>query len=298
MKQTLLFCLLSISVSFGQCFDDDLRGSYGFHATTGAATASTQTGDAYFSTTPIGALVGSMSNINGGDAAGAFYFDGAGRIWGSSNVQMPQGVTRDAVGSYAVSSDCTVRVTVFDIYNDKVVATSPNNPTLVGVVLRGGDEAILSRLASITLGPNGRTAVKLVRFSDRYTAGCSVSTLRGSFGFIGDGVNKGAYAAVVARLTFDGDGKVVAGPAGGASQLAYLQYSGTYTVNADCSGTMILTQAGLPISITAKFLITPESGYVDAAGRLVSQPAQDLKPGLLFSIFDTDRAITGIGIAQ
>ena len=288
MKQMLLVCLFMASAAFGQCFDDDLRGSYGFLANTGATTATTQVAGT-FSTTPIGALIGSMNNLNGGTAAGSLYFDGAGRIYGSSATSLPQGVTRDVVGTYAVSSDCSVRVTIYDAFNDALILNSPNNPSLIGTVLRSGDEIYLARLATSTiLSP--RTAVRLVRYTDRYTSGgCNVSMLRGAFGFMGQGVFKGAFASFVARLNFDADGRLLSGS-------NILQYPGTYTVNPDCSGTMTITTDAL--TTTVRFLITPEMAYVDPAGRLVSQPAQDLKPGILFTISDADRLITGTGTAQ
>ncbi|MGH9666519.1 MAG: hypothetical protein ACRD9L_18995, partial [Bryobacteraceae bacterium] len=96
-------------------------------------------------------------------------------------------------------------------------------------------------------------------------SGCSVSNLSGPYGLVLSGVltqapsttgtgNGGSITAgaatpttqqltLIGRLQFDGGGNVVANPIGATSATGVSQFTGTYTVNPDCTGSMNISTA-------------------------------------------------------
>lgn len=193
---------------------------------------------------------------------------------------------------------------------------------------------------------NQRAVIRLVRFSSGYGLGCSASTLNGSYALIGSGYSSNSitgtpgnptnpnptnpnptnpnptnpnptatvtpYAAnFLAVVQFDGQGNLAEPLSGTSSLLNTFHYTGTYTVNADCTGTLRLSQEAdddddddndngedAPAVTTIRFLITSPQGYVDNRGTLVGQNVQDVKPGLVFTIADGNQTISGTGVAQ
>jgi hypothetical protein len=83
--------------------------------------------------------------------------------------------------------------------------------------------------------------------------GCSTRTLRGTFGFSFSGTAvlggfEGKPGAVVGLMSFDGHGNVTGVVTANASGTVLRRsYEGTYTVNADCTGSV--TAAALPVSL-------------------------------------------------
>jgi len=74
------------------------------------------------------------------------------------------------------------------------------------------------------------------------TDGCSIGSLQGSYGFRMTGTPRGASAyALVGRLVSDGKGKftVVATEALSDLSVRGAKFSGTYEVNADCTGSAL-----------------------------------------------------------
>ena len=126
----------------------------------------------------------------------------------------------------------------------------------------------------------------------------------------------------LARVVFDGNGNVVS-QSGTPSSLSFLQFTGTYTVNTDCSGTMMLntsnstgtgtgttttngtgtttttgtgTTSGTTAStLSVSFVLTqpmvPFSGGTPAVGG-------STKPGIQFSVFSNSQTLYGYGRAQ
>ena len=198
----------------------------------------------------------------------------------------------------------------------------------MGLVVKSGNEIYLSQLDTTTTGTGAaarkqRVELHLIRFGyDNFSSGCSSATLRGSYALVGQGFNTQSisstsgtgiavtvapyYSTFLARIEFDGTGKLISSPATAGSLLSTLQYGGTYTVNSDCSGALTLTQqtsAGSSTTpptdtITMRFMITPAQAFVNASGTLSGQDASSLKPGLMFSIADNNKTISGTGSAQ
>jgi len=73
------------------------------------------------------------------------------------------------------------------------------------------------------------------------SAGCSSSSLRGTYGWIGHGDKGGTPEAIIGREIFDGAGFTysdVTSSVGGKSNRD--KFKGIYTINSDCAGTMIV----------------------------------------------------------
>ncbi len=101
---------------------------------------------------------------------------------------------------------------------------------------------------------------------------CNVSTLHGKYGFVLSGLRPGVGGAPeqfvgVALVTFDGHGSFtqvdnVHGPSGTVTDR---NGSGTYTVNADCSGTSTLWTDGLPFPLELRSVIVDDGAEVRSA---------------------------------
>jgi hypothetical protein len=374
MNSKLICFVFAVGTTmFGQpCFNSNLKGSYGTLATLGVGTAPTGTAPT-FSTSPIGNLLKSIYSGDGSAAAATLYLDGNGRIFGSSGVStFSQEINGNPVGTYAVDPVCTMRVTFSDIpAGITTTASAAADTTLVGLVAKGGDLIDLSQLETTATGTTPatgagarkqRVALRMFRFSDAFSGGCSVATLRGPYALVGEGFSTESISSTtgtgtggtggtgtggtgtggtgtggtggsggtgmggtgtgtgtgnaatvapyqstfLARLEFDGTGKLISSPTAGNALLSTFQYGGTYTVNNDCSGTLSLTQqtdtgssATPPTdTITARFLITPPEAFVRPSGILSSQESWALKPGLIFSIADSNKTVSGVGSAQ
>jgi hypothetical protein len=277
------------------------------------------------SNTTLGKLIG---NINIGatfSSAGVFYFDGAGNI-SVAAASSPLGAAAN-VGTYSVNSDCTINVKLTDVFNTATSGAGVTIPTLattslIGIVLGGGTEIDLTAAQSTT-SKNGNTPLVTGEFASRlniqlirsFPYGCSVSSLNGPYGLIGSGfvlVNTTGTGSSItgsvqpvtffASISFDGNGNVIAQTPSSISPLGSFQYSGSYTVNLDCSGTMMLlapatgtTTASTP-TITASFVLIPPVAYV-ANGTATLTGSAD-RPSMLFNISTSIEQLSGYGRAQ
>ena len=200
------------------------------------------TGSISYSNTQLGRLLGGVAGASIGAVTGQLYFDGNGSIFASSTIG---GAPGTIVGSYIVNSDCTVTVSLQDAFSS---AVHPTPVPFTGLLANGGSEIDLVPSAQI---PAGNTVpptslLQLVRINAQTT--CSASTLTGPYALIGNGfTSANASAAFLARLRFDGNGKVVDDTVvGGTSPLGSLQFTGTYAVNADCTGSLTVSQKPRP----------------------------------------------------
>jgi hypothetical protein len=310
-------------------------GSYTYVATevplggmviTPPGTTSNQTG---YSSTPIGQLVGNI-NVGGSfSAAGVLYFDGAGHILVATAASPMNAST--PVGTYTVNADCTINVTLTDIFNTTTSGPGVTNPTfgssnLIGIVLGGGTELDLS-VAQSSTSTNGNMPVINGEFASRlfiqlirsFPYGCSAMSLTGSYGLVGTGfalVNPTTTGTTtsgnaqpvtfLASVTFDGNGNVVPQTVTSPSPLGSFQYAGTYTVNLNCSGTLTLmappktTSTGTTTSTTAllsvNFVLIPPVAYL-TTGTATLTGSQD-RPSLLFTTSNTSEILSGYGRAQ
>ena len=275
--------------------------------TTGAATfqplaANPPGTTAAYSTTELGRLLGGLAGTSG-PASGQLYFDGNGSIFASSVIG---GSPTTIVGSYTVNSDCTVTVSLNDAF-----ATSTPRPAAVsftGFLANGGSEIDLvptSQLSSST------SLVQLMRVNAQTT--CSAASLTGPYALIGTGfTSANASTIFLARIRFDGNGKIVDDTVLGiTTPLALLQYTGTYSVNADCTATVTLSPKAASTSTTGgttpaatgpplniSLLITNPIVEVNSSGSVAFQSPFSLRPSFVFSFANQTQVVSGIGKAQ
>jgi hypothetical protein len=310
-------------------------GSYTYAATevplggasiTPPGTTTNQTG---YSSTPIGQLIGNI-NVGGSlSAAGALYFDGAGHIL-VATASSPLNASIQ-VGTYTVNSDCTINVTLTDVFNTAVSGPGVTNPTfgsssLIGIVLGGGTELDLS-VAQSSTSTNGNMPLINGEFASRlfiqlirsFPYGCSVASLTGSYGLVGSGfvlVNPTTSGTTtsgnaqpvtfLASVTFDGNGNVIPQTVTSPSPLGSFQYAGAYTMNLNCTGTLTLTappkttSTGTTTSttplITANFVLIPPVAYVSNGTATLTGSGD--RPSLLFTTSNTSEILSGYGRAQ
>jgi hypothetical protein len=285
--------------------------------TTGATVfqplAVTPPGTSMNSNTELGRLLTGVGGTTAGSVTGLLYFDGNGSIFASATIG---GSPNTIVGTYVVYSDCTIAVSL----NDLFALQPPAKPvSFTGFLASTGSEIDL--VPSTQLPASPRSLIQLMRVNPQTS--CSASTLFGPYALTGSGflsssaaTNTSGNAAnfpFFARLRFDGNGNIVAEPTTGTSTspLATFQYTGTYTVNSDCTGTLTISQApastttppatgttAKPTVFTAAFLITGPIVQVNSAGVVAFQNTFQLRPSFVFSFANQDQFVSGIGKAQ
>jgi hypothetical protein len=309
-----------------------LSGAYGYVAseagtvvvassgtgTTGTAGTTGTTAPNTFSSTALGQLLGGIAAGNQFALGGVLTFDGAGNV----NATSAPGALAIHVGTYTVNSDCSVVVSLTDPFGTNAAVTQ-----LAGVVLGRGAEVDLTSTATLQLSAPVSTttattsgsglAIRLVRVL--YQNGCSDSNLTGLYGFVLNptsiqtetsstttAATPSEPSTVIGYLEFDGTGHIVALSSMSASStstasidstFSSLQYTGTYSVNSDCSGTMTISKSSTAAATTSgghgmmlNFVITPPS----APGGGAFAPA----PGLDLSFSTANASGSGYALAQ
>ena len=231
-----------------------------------------------YSLTPIGQLVGRASNAAPFSNVGRVLADGAGVLYATRGND-PSFVR---VGTYTVSSECMMGVTLNDAFSSSDKAAVSFQGVLTD---RGGE-------ANLVQSSQGSGA--LVNFARPLLAsGCSSLSLSGRYGLSALGVDlspeasPGVFSAtpvapVTVALQFNADGGGLIGPpAGGAG------YTGSYTVNSDCTGSLTLISPDK--KLTRKFAFALTSG--NAATGQVTRAAALL-------VLDDAGKLAGIGEAR
>jgi hypothetical protein len=286
-----------------------LSGSYGFVAseagaiatppgTTAPGATAAPTG---YSSTEIGSLLGAIAAGNQFSLSGILTFDGAGNIGATSS---PAGGTTQAAGSYNVNPDCSVSVSLTDSYG-----TNTNPIKLAGIILQRGIEVDLTSVSNlnaqtVTAAGTPSTAtgttttatgegltIKLVQLLFRN--GCSLATLGGLYGFVlypdqvqpdddaTEGTDTPTPTTVLGYLFFNGLGGIIPQPitpnySSSGSVYSSLAFTGTYTVNTDCTGTLSISSSSISTvgltstatpnqTLTMGFVISPAT-YSGQAG--------------------------------
>lgn len=275
-------------------------------ATTGTGGTGGTTTTPTFSSTQVGNLLSGLNGSKLFSTGGALNFDGAGSIRGAATATNTPTVV---VGTYTVDSNCRITISLTDAFNapgpaniNNPLATPLGSTSLSGIVINGGSEIELG-LAS-ELGPTGtglnptpstttpttvppRVRIQLLRTF--FASGCSAASLTGAYGLVGYGeanqmttTTTGGVTTTtstlqpymfVANVRFDGNGNVVSDPTASASPLSFFAYTGTYTVNADCSGTMTLTS-------TPPATTPPTAGTALSLNFVLTQPVVMINPGV------------------
>jgi hypothetical protein len=196
------------------------------------------------SSTPIGMLIVGAANPQAFASVGRLFLDGAGGVFATS---APGGIQTPA-GSYTVNLDCTVSATFTDAFampGGAGLTPTQNSATFEGVVIAGGNE--------IDLTQTGSTAgISVILRKTKQS--CTIDGLFSAFGIRATGVTTtpgttpGAASttapfSILGRFVADGAGNLVTDSIAQASPLNNRKITGTYTVNADCTGTAMLVTA-------------------------------------------------------
>ncbi len=285
---------------------DSLLAGGGTSTSSASGTAATSG----YSSTELGQLLGGAAGTGAFAASGTLYLDGANNILAFAS---PTAVISTPAGGYLINANCSITVTLTDAFG-----TNYTPVTFQGVILNNGAEIDLGVLQSLTATTSSSATsstssasdglygsnmlVKLVRTA---SVTCGYGNLSGSYSLVASGtriVNEmEAPFFMVAVAAFDGGGNIVPpsslpGPFGGPSAQSYLELSGTYTVNPDCTGTMTLNIPG-PANATLSlgFVLTPPSVPVDQA---TLSGARSLPLEIQFSSSGATGTISGFGVVE
>ena len=259
-------------------------------AATGSATttpAATTTAAITGSNTALGALAAGAANTAAFASVGRVYLDGNGALFASADSVSPL----LQAGTYTANTDCTISLTVTDIFATPGAAgLTPvqASATFEGVIVQNGSEMDL-----VQTGNTNATLLTLKK--TRQFTGCSTDGFVGTFGLAASGVSTltpiGATDPVstpfhiVGRLVADGSGAFVTDSQGALSPLTARQLKGTYSINADCTG------SGTVVSSDGK---TRKIVFVVTAAP--TQTGQTAIPGLVITF--SDAGVVGSGQAQ
>jgi hypothetical protein len=275
-----------------------------------------------YSPTPLGNFLNGINSGRQFAVSGVVYFDGSGAITATPS---PTSTNAPQVGTYTINSDCSVTVALNDAFGSP--STLPTS--FVGAILGNGDEIDFNNFVTTTGNtsvsglPNGAGPFfKLVKVQNRNF--CSVSSLTGLYGFVlntstlppSTAPTSGVIAApnpatVVGYLNFDGAGKIGASQVGAPSATTStatnvntlqrsLQYSGTYTVNVDCSGSMTISNAASLTGATGNTGTTAQSftiSFVELGGSGPTLSPFTL-PELILTLSNSGMVGAGYAIAQ
>ncbi len=193
------------------------------------------------------------------------------------------------MGTYTVNLDCTVSATLTEAFATPAAAgltPTQASTTLEGVVVEGGNEIDLTQT-----GSSAGTIVTLKKTQQS----CTIDGLSSSFGISATGVTTtpapitGTTAtatpfSILGRFVADGAGNLVEDSIAQASPLADRQVTGTYTVNADCTGTATL--------------LTPDGKKRGANFVIVTQGTNLTNGPQTLEFAFTDAGVVGSGLAQ
>jgi len=267
----------------------DLLGGYGWSGSRPAAfVATTPVTPINGSTTQIGALTAGAANSAAFASVGRLYLDGNGFMFSSSTPLTPL----LQVGTYTVNPDCTVSATITDAFATPGAAgLTPiqASVTFEGVVVQNFNELNLVQTGTAATG-----AVVTLRRTKQFNA-CGNDSLTGTFGLAASGVSTAAATPggtpvatpfnLFGRINADGTGFLVQDSVGLASPLTQRRFTGTYVVNADCTGTAILVGPDTK-SRKIDFVIVSPGG----------PNPNNATQALVFSF--TDSGVVGSGLAQ
>jgi hypothetical protein len=250
-----------------------------------ATTAVTPVGG---STTRLGALAAGAANTAAFSSVGRMFLDGNGFMFASAAA----GGGLAQVGTYLVNSDCTISATITDAFAQPGAAgLTPvqASVTFEGVVVQSATEINLVQTG------NGSSGAVLTLRRTRQFNSCGNDSLTGTFGLSGVGVATAAPApgappvasafTLSGRINADGNGFLVQDSLGLTSPLTKRQFTGTYLVNSDCTGTATLIGSDAKARKIDFVIVSP----------VVSNPANALP---LLSFAFTDAGVVGSGLAQ
>jgi len=279
---------------------------------------------------------------------GRIYFDGAGNVLTASS---SQGGGTALAGTYSVNMDCTVTVTLsdslgtnktsktfqgiilgggteLDLVTPAPTISTTTTGTGTGTVGSSSTAAniwfVNPPVSQAALGTTLQPGVLIRLTKLLFSSGCTTSNLMGPYGLVASGVQTQTTGTttvtgvqpfvLLGRAHFDGNGNIVADQTSPNSPLAILDFTGTYTVNPDCSGTMTLmvpntnttaTGTGTSTTLTGATSTSPMTVTFVLGQPSISVPAgspainwNTLRPSLSISVSNANQTAFGYGMAQ
>ena len=246
------------------------------------------------SLTPIGKLITSAFGPSPFASTGRVQSDGSGNLFAFSGVSSLPASAR--IGTYTVNTDCTVAMTIFD-FPSATTGVAPTGTgtqiTLEGAISDSGDVVELIQTGTAAVG----ASMRLQRTAQNNA--CNNASLNGRLNVTGGGLllSGSGITATVVPLAFtgvlfaDGAGNFTTPPGQANSALKARHITGTYTVNADCTGTGTLMNGG--VSRAINFVLVNSDRGTDCPPPRVNFTD---KRALWFTF--TDAATPGFGVAQ
>lgn len=222
------------------------------------------------SATPIGLLAGGAANAQAFSAVGRVYFDGNGAIWATPTATTPS----QQVGAYSINVDCTISATITDVFSpvqEFFFAPAQASVSFLGVVVQSGSEISLTQI-------NGPGGTSLTLRKAKQNSGCTDENLNGSFGLAATGLsytldpeNEGLLTTpfnLAGRIAGDGAGKFTLDALSEQSPVKNRQFTGTYSVNGDCTGVATLVDSSNKIRKISLVLVNLGVGSSGTSGIL------------------------------
>jgi hypothetical protein len=242
-----------------------------------------------YSATAIGTLLRGALGITPFAVAGRLVADAQGGLY-AGPADAVYITTR--VGSYSVSAECSLTLTITDgfLFIDLIAPPTPATVRFTGVLQSRGGESNL-------IQSSGGDGVSLMLSRAHQANSCSNATFTGPYGLSASGVQWAAEPAelkleslslfnMVGRIVSDGAGNLFSQD---GTQGLPLQLTGTYTLLADCTGTARLTDGRIRRNIS--FVLT----QANAAQNFTASGVNFSRPVMRFVIADPKVAATGIG---
>jgi len=242
-----------------------------------------------FSNTPIGHLLRGALSTAPFAVAGRLIVDGQGGIFAA-----PAEVVfiTIRVGTYSVTTDCTLNITLTDGFLpiDLIAPPTPGTAKFTGVLQSRGGESNLVQVS----GGDGT----FLSLSRAHQAGsCSNATFTGPYGLAARGVELESdpeaktvavklAASFAGRIVSDGNGNLFPQEGTGG---APLQMTGTYTLLADCTGSAKLNDG--KTTRTINFVLTQANTAQNATANGVTFS----RPVMHFVLADPNTAVVGVG---
>ena len=244
-----------------------------------------------YSPAPVGILLRGALDTAPFAGVGRILADGQGGLY-AGPAEAVYITTR--VGSYSVSQECTLSMTLTDGFLpiDLIAPPTPAAVRFTGVLQSRGGESTLSQIS-------GGEGTMLALSRAHQANSCSNATFTGPYGLAAQGVRLAetepeaktpnldlSSFSMVGRIISDGAGSLFLQD---GTQGTALQLTGTYTLLADCSGTAKITDG--KTTRTINFVLT----QANSAQNFTASGVGFSRPVMHFVIADPRLAVTGVG---
>jgi hypothetical protein len=244
-----------------------------------------------YSPTPVGSSLRGALGTAPFAAIGRLVADGQGGLFAGSSEAV---YITTRVGSYSVTTECTLNMTVVDGFTPNDPVAPAGTVSFTGILQSRGGESNLIQ----TTGGSG-TTLSLSRA--QVANSCSNATFSGPYGLAGTGLqwtigeeDEDDEVKPEALRTFTMTGRIISDGSGNlflqdGTQGTPLQFTGTYSLQPDCTGLAKITDGRSTYTIEFGLSQANPAQNFTAAGVAFSRPV------MRFVIADPKMAVTGVG---